>query len=91
MNCQKYEYTNHCLLRAIERDISIEVIENIIKSGELIREYKDDKPYPSFLILGFKEEKPIHVLVAISEETCIVITVYIPDSSLWDNSFKIKK
>jgi hypothetical protein len=36
-----------------ERNISDEVVEKVIKNGKIIKEYLDDKPYPSFLILGY--------------------------------------
>ncbi len=44
MICEEFEYSNHCLLRALERDIDIETIELIIQRGEIIKEYPNDKP-----------------------------------------------
>jgi hypothetical protein len=39
-----------------ERNISDEVVEKVIKNGKIIEEYLDDKPYPSFLILGYEKD-----------------------------------
>ena len=86
----KFEYSNHCLSRIIERDISIEFIETAIKTGKIINEYPNDKPYPSFLILAFVNKKPIHVLMAYYRKICIVITAYWPNETQWENDFKTK-
>jgi hypothetical protein len=66
-------------------------VEDILSNGEIIREYPDDKPFPSFLLLGYEGERPIHVLAARDSETCYVITVYEPDPEIWQKDFKIKK
>jgi len=61
-----------------------------LESGETITEYPDDKPYPSFVKLGFLDSGPIHVVAAFDEKTktCYVITVYNPETQLWDSEFK---
>jgi len=60
-------------------------VENAIISGEIIEKYLDDKPYPSCLLLGFSENRPLHIVCAVdeSEENCIIVTVYRPDPDLW--------
>ncbi|OQX98698.1 MAG: hypothetical protein B6I20_10785 [Bacteroidetes bacterium 4572_117] len=90
MDCNKFEYSNHCLFRIIERNISIESIESVIMSGAIINEYPNDKPYPSFLILGFVDKKPLHVVTAYYRKTCIVITAYWPNEKQWKDDFKTK-
>jgi hypothetical protein len=74
------------------RNISLEDVKFILDNGEVIREYKDDKPYPSFLLLEFKDLRPLHLLVAKDIETgdCILITVYEPDKHIWSTDFKTK-
>ena len=91
MDCNKFEYSNHCLFRIIERNIDIDLIEQVIKTGEIINEYPNDKPYPSFLILGLVDKKPLHVVTAYYRKICIVITAYWPDVGQWKNNFKTKK
>ena len=90
MNCEEFEYSNHCLFRAIERNISIETIEKVIRDGVIIKEYLNDKPYPSFLILGFINKKPIHVVTSYYKKICIVITVYVPSDRQWKDDFRTK-
>ena len=78
-----------------ERKIYKDDIRYILKNGEVIEEYLDDKPFPSFLLLGFILNRPIHIIVAFNkcDNNCIIITAYEPNVNLWQNNFKsrIKK
>jgi hypothetical protein len=75
-----------------KRKISLDEVKFILTSGEIVKEYTDDKPYPSFLLLEFVGIRPLHLLVAKDEETgnCIMVTVYEPDKNVWKNDFKTK-
>ncbi len=85
-------YRVHAMQRMFERDISESVIPEILKNNDVIESYPDDKPYPSFLVLGFDGSRPIHVVYAKDEENNpIVITVYEPDLTKWENDFKTRK
>jgi hypothetical protein len=74
------------------RNISLEEVKFILNIGEVIREYKDDKPYPSFLILGLIDLRPLHLLVAKDVDTgnCNMVTAYEPDKNGWSPDFKTK-
>jgi hypothetical protein len=74
------------------RNISLAEVKFILNTGDIIREYTDDKPYPSFLLLGFIDHRPLHLLVAKDSETgnCIMVTAYEPDKNLWSTDFKTK-
>lgn len=82
-------YREHAIQRMFERDIYEEDVEDTIKNGEIIEEYVDDKPYPSFLALKFCE-KPLHVVFAKNQENdeIIVITAYYPDKEKWSDNYK---
>ena len=89
-------YRTHAIERMFERDISDEAVEEVIKNGKIIEEYLDDKPYPSFLILGYEKndfKKPIHVVFAKDGKDIIIITAYRPDELKWTNNYqtRIKK
>lgn len=90
--CKNFIFSNHALKAMIERNIDADEILEVIRLGEIITSYSDDKPYPSFLFLKFVNNYPIHVVVAHNsdDDTCIIITCYHPDVSLWDNDFKNK-
>ncbi|MBN1927813.1 MAG: DUF4258 domain-containing protein [Prolixibacteraceae bacterium] len=75
-----------------KRKIAEQDVINIIKNGEIIKSYPDDKPYPSELILGYVGSRPLHVVVSINiEGCCFVITTYEPDVSIWNEKFSAKK
>lgn len=53
--------TRHSIERMAQRNISVEMVKSIIQSSELIKDYPEDKPYPSKLYLGFIDFRPLHV------------------------------
>jgi hypothetical protein len=59
----------------------------------LIKEYPHDKPYPSYLILGYIDNRPVHIVLGEDGKLgrCIVITTYEPDETIWQVDFKSKK
>ena len=93
MLCNRILFSDHMISQMFKREISIDYVNVILKHSEVIKEYPEDKPYPSFLILGFISERPLHLLVAREKETgcCILVTVYEPDNKLWTNDFRSKR
>jgi len=76
-----------------ERSLSTEEIVFTIQTGETITGYPDDKPYPSELRLGWVNGRPVHVVVAQSQENseCYVITAYVPSAEIWNDDFKTRR
>jgi hypothetical protein len=75
-----------------QRDIEEVDTEYVVSDGEILEEYNDDKPYPSYLSLGFINSVPLHVVYAKDEENnCIVITVYRPSLEKWEKDFKTRR
>jgi hypothetical protein len=93
MYCESIDYVEHAIIKMAARNISTEEVEWAIKNGEIVRDYPDDKPHPSKLLLAFVSKRPIHIVVAkdVLYENCIVITVYEPTIVLWESDFKTKK
>lgn len=61
--------TEHARIRLFERKIYVNDIVNTISTGEIIKQYEDDKPFPSCLILGCTvNNKYIHVVVGLDDE-----------------------
>jgi hypothetical protein len=83
----------HAIQRMFERGISAESVRSVLESGETIECYRDDKAYPSRLMLGWRGKQPLHVVAADhdAEGESIIVTVYRPDSSLWAKDFKRRK
>ena len=86
-------YRVHALQRMFERGITEEDVHQVLETGEVIERYPDDRPYPSRLVLGWREDRPLHVVVAERAETdtLIVITVYEPNLALWEDDFKRRR
>ncbi|MGO9256759.1 MAG: DUF4258 domain-containing protein [Bryobacteraceae bacterium] len=65
----------------------------VVTQGETIVVYAGDVPYPSRLLLGFVDSKPLHVVVAIdrARATCIVVTAYEPAVEQWGTDFRTRK
>ncbi len=88
----RFVYRLHAIERMFERDISEREVEDAVKNGIVIESYLEDRPYPSFLSLFDKGENPLHVVYALDEEkTAIIITVYIPDLSVWETDLRTRK
>ena len=89
MNCERIKFSGHSVRRMFERGIKKQSVIKVIRSGEIIDSYLEDEPYPSFLMLGFENNVPIHVVVARDEEIseCHVISVYFPKPDIWQDGY----
>lgn len=93
MKCREIKFSGHALRRMFEREIRIEDILTAVDSGEIIVEYPEDTPFPSYLILSFVNTHAIHVVAAKDKltDTCYIITAYPPDPSQWQADFKTRR
>ena len=84
--------TKHAKNRLQERIITVEDIKNAVQTGEIIKQYENDKPFPSCLLLGCSvQNKYIHVVASINNEYLYIITAYYSDESEWESDLKIRK
>ncbi|MEK7728231.1 MAG: DUF4258 domain-containing protein [candidate division KSB1 bacterium] len=74
----EFMLSDHANNEAAEESIDIEEIREAILSGELLEEYEDTGRGESCLLLGFAQERPIHVVCGWRRGKVAVITVYIP-------------
>lgn len=83
----------HAVRRMFTRQISVDEVQLVLKTGETIENYPEDKPYPSKLVLGWCGSRPLHVVVADNhdERISIIITAYEPDPTHWEPDFKRRK
>lgn len=93
MICKNLKFTGHAFQQMFHRRISRDDVRNIITYGEVIKEYPDDKPYPSRLMLGFSRNRILHVVLSSDDEneTCHIITAYEPDPKIWTEDFRKKR
>ena len=92
VNSRKIRWTNHVLIRLLQRNINQEDIENAILTGEIIEEYENDYPYPSCLVYGINlNNRVLHVVCGIGNDELWIITAYYPDISNWNADLKTRK
>ncbi len=89
----KIVYRVHAVSRMFERGITEAEVDKVLSEGDEIAAYLDDLPYPSRLLLGWRGDRPLHVVVAYNmrDDEQIVITVYEPDPVQWDEGFRWRK
>jgi len=77
----------------MKREISREMVKDVLITGDIIEDYPDDKPFPSALFLGWFEGKPLHVVGALDFATgyCFVITAYEPDLNHFEPDFRTRR
>ena len=85
-------WTNHVLVRLVQRGISTDDVTCALKNGEIIEQYPTDYPYPSCLVLGIAiDGSYIHVVCGIGKNELWLITAYRPNPDEWTNDFKVRK
>ena len=74
-------------------EISDREIHEILAEGVIIEDYPDDMPYPSCLVSGMINDRPIHIVMAYNnvEREAIVITAYEPDPDAWSENFSMRR
>ena len=90
-NNKEVVLTQHFLDKIELRDIKILDIKQAIINGEIIENYPDDYPYPSALVLGFSDNKPLHIVAGIGSDLLWLITAYYPDSDIWEDNNRTRK
>lgn len=87
------EWRKHVLQKLAERGIPQQAVRDVLLEGERIREYADDKPFPSALFLGYISGKPLHVVAACDETNwqVFVITVYEPSLEIFEADYRTKR
>lgn len=93
MSSFRLVYRVHAIKRMFSRGISADDVYHVLMRGEVIETYPDDTPHPSRLILGWRNKRPIHIVVADNtvDKEIIVITVYEPDPQQWEQNFRSRK
>lgn len=88
----KIRWTNHIMIRLLQRGIEQKSIEEALLDGEIIEEYEDDYPYPSCLVYGISlDNKIMHIVCGSNGEELWLITAYYPDAIEWKTDYKTRK
>ena len=82
----EYEISFHAEKERYAEDIKISDLEAAISNGAILENYSDDARGPSCLILGYSQNRPIHIVCGHTDiEWIRIITVYIPKKPKWIN------
>ncbi|MDI6886751.1 MAG: DUF4258 domain-containing protein [archaeon] len=88
----EYEISFHAEKERYAEDIAISDLENVIYNGEILEDYHDDPRGPSCLILGYSQNRPVHIVCGYTPIKWIrIITVYIPKRPKWINERRRSK
>lgn len=80
----QYEISYHAEKERYAEDITIPDIETVILNGELLEDYPEDLRGTSCLILGYSQDRPIHIVCGYTSLKWIrIITVYLPKRPKW--------
>lgn len=93
MSQRRLIFRVHALRRMFERSITEIDVREVLENGDVIEKYPDELPYPTRLMLGFCDDRPIHVVLAEvpQSQESIIITVYEPDPRRWDSTFRSRR
>lgn len=82
------KWTLHASQKMNKRKITADDVKAAIMTGETIKDYNDDKPYPSRLFLG---ENGLHVVASVGEGKLWIITAYWPSLEIWESDMKTRR
>ena len=92
VTCGKIRWTNHVIIRLLQRNINQRDVEHALLNGTIIEEYENDYPYPSCLIVGkSKNGDTIHIVCGMNNNLLYIITAYYPDSKEWKEDMKTRR
>ena len=91
----QYELSKHAEREREADRISIRELETALVDCEIIEDYPEDPRGPSFLVLGFSEDRPIHAVGALrtDPDELLLITVYDPSKNpaRWAEGYRKRK
>lgn len=93
MTSRRLIFRVHAIQRMFQRGVSESDVRAVLDTGQTIEDYPSDTPYPSRLVLGWIESRPLHIVAADDpdSDTTIVITVYEPSPDYWEADFKRRR
>lgn len=86
-------WRQHALMRMMERRIRRQDVRNAIQGGEVIKQYPNDKPFPSLLIAGRSQGRMLHSVAAYDNGSamCYIVTTYEPNTEHFESDLKTRR
>lgn len=89
----RIQWQRHALERMVERGITTADVKAVLAEGQRIEDYPDAHPLPSALLLGWRGQRPLHVVAAFdrAETVAYVITAYEPNLEHFEADFRTRR
>lgn len=89
----RVQWRKHMLQKLAERGLTQNAVLDALLTGERIRDYTEDRPFPSALFLGYVGGKPLHVVASSDEANrrAFIITAYEPSLAVFEPDYRTKK
>lgn len=79
-----YELSLHADDERLADDLSIDDLEEVLRSATILEDYPEDRRGHSCLVLGYVREEPVHVVCGLTRQnTLMIVTVYRPAPPRW--------
>jgi hypothetical protein len=88
----RFRLSKHVAKRMDLRARTLADIRQVVLSGEVVREYPHERPYPEYLFLGYLRgtNDPCYVVVASNDET-IFVTVHDYDPEIYEPDHRTRR
>jgi Domain of unknown function (DUF4258) len=89
----RIQWRKHVLQKLAERGIQQQAVREVLLQGERIRDYTEDRPFPSAIFLGYVGNHPLHVVASCDEinRQAFVITAYEPSLDVFESDYRTRK
>ena len=89
----RIEWRKHVLQKLAERGLAQDAVVEVLLTGERIRDYTEDRPFPSALFLGYVSGRPLHAVAAFDEASrrVFIITAYEPSLDIFEADYRTKR
>ena len=88
-------WSRHGISELLNEGWARSAVERGLERSEIIEDYRTiTRPLPDCLVIGWIEpDEPFHAVVAIDEpnDRLLIVTVYKPTASEWENDWQIRK
>lgn len=86
---EQFEFSKHATNQSLLRRIQVQEVREIIRQGQIIEDYPNDKYGPSCLIGGLTlNDRPLHIQCSYPSRPLVkIITLYEPDPLRWNETF----
>lgn len=89
----RIEWRKHVLQKLAERGLAQDAVVEVLLTGERIRDYTEDRPFPSALFLGYVSDRPLHAVAAFESASrrVFIITAYEPSLDVFEADYRTKR